>query len=255
MTAQAACRSGYGSERKTPIQRLQFLQRRGWRLIASDHAPHSAGFGRVTGRAARRPAAEPLIQTIARLAGGHRRQSARPPARWLTECRRAAADFHYSVRLAGLGQREVQQDGLDRSTKRARAADSEPASTSSDRKEPRLIFAHPDSFAAGRENRYRHRGREDRLDQIRDTVDNVLAVLEHRRPRTALQRGRHRWATLFPGCSMMLSTTAAASGTAPDQRPRPARKTTPRREIRRPESPRPPVPARSANPTDPGQRH
>jgi len=34
--------------------------------------------------------------------------------------------------------------------------------------------------------------RQDRLDQIRDTVHNVLAVVEHQQPDPALQRGGNR---------------------------------------------------------------
>ena len=55
---------------------------------------------------------EPLIETITHLAGGHRRH---PRGRQLDGQRDAvesAADFHDSVRLAGLGQREVRHDTL-----------------------------------------------------------------------------------------------------------------------------------------------
>ena len=102
-----------------------------------------------------------------------------------------------------------------RSRKRFTAADSVPELTSSDGTRPQLFVADPQSFAAGRQNRYGRRGGQDRLDQIRDTVNNVLAVVEHQQPDTCPPtRRRHCRATVLPGCWVMPSTAATASGTA-----------------------------------------
>ena len=79
-----------------------------------------------------------------------------------------------------------------RSTKRLTAADSVPALTSSEGTRHNCSSADPQSFAAGRENRYGRRGGQDGLDQIRGAVDERARSCRTPTAGPALQGGGHR---------------------------------------------------------------
>ena len=199
---------------------------------------------------------EPLIETITHLAYRHRRH---PRGRQLDGQRdpvESAADFYYSVRLAGLGQREVRRDT-------ARAFDKQPHCGRVDscadlqrRHRPHLLVGNPQSFAAGGQNLYGRRCRQDGLDQIGCRVEHVLAIVEHKQPDSALQRGGD---TLAHGFARLL-------GDAQHRRHRVGhrRRISHSGQFEQPDavgkfigqtSPRPPGPTGLADPAHPGQRH
>ncbi len=102
-----------------------------------------------------------------------------------------------------------------RSTKRFTAADSVPELTSSDgtRHNCSSLTPNPSRLVA----RIVTVAEAARIASTRSAtaVDNVLAVVEHQQPDSALQRGGDTdSATLLPGCWVMPSTAATASGTA-----------------------------------------
>ena len=78
-----------------------------------------------------------------------------------------------------------------RSTNRLTAAESMPAADVQRGHRPQLLVGDSESFAAGGQDSYRRRVRQDGLDQIGGGVEHVLAVVEHQQPDPALQRGGH----------------------------------------------------------------
>jgi hypothetical protein len=57
-----------------------------------------------------------------------------------------------------------------------------------------LLVDDTQPFATGRKNPHGRRGRENRRNQVRRGIEDVLAIVEHQQPDPALQRGGHRLA-------------------------------------------------------------
>ena len=172
------------------------------RLVACQAAP----------RADQQP--EPLIETITHLAGGHRRH---PRGRQLDGQRypvEAPADLHHRGGLISRGHREARGHAPGAFDEQAHRRGVDARADVQRGHRPQLLVGDPQSFAAGRQDPHRRRVRQDRLDQIGGGVEHVLAVVEHQQPDPALQRGGHDSLTLLPGCWVMPSTAATASGTA-----------------------------------------
>jgi hypothetical protein len=134
---------------------------------------------------------ESAIKTAPNIVRGHRRH---PGCRQL-DCQwnpvKAAADLVDHVRLIG---REARRDVARTLSEQVHGRiHIEPAHW------PQLLVDHAESFTAGGEDRHSRGLRENGFDQIRCRVEDVLAIVEHEQPVTALQCGRHRLGDALAG--------------------------------------------------------
>ena len=102
-----------------------------------------------------------------------------------------------------------------RSTNRVTAAESMPARDLQRGHQPQLLVGDPQPFAAGRQHPHRRRVRQDRLDQIALRRRRTCSQLSNTNNRTLPSNAAATLpATVLPGCWVMPSTAATASGTA-----------------------------------------
>ena len=158
---------------------------------------------------------EPVIETITHLAGGHRRH---PRGRQLDGQRdpvEAAADLHHRGRLIGVGHREarrhtagrVRRTGSPRQSRFPRRRPARAPATAARRRPPALRGWWPRSFTVAdcaRMASTRSAAASSTCSQLSNTNSRTL-------PSSAAATDS---LTLLPGCWVMPSTAATASGTA-----------------------------------------
>ncbi len=175
---------GWRSHHRNPLRRRHFAGRIHRRTPNTDPAApfpcrragrrttprRGAGCDGVPGRAASRPAAGTADPDDHAPRSRSSTPSARPPTRWLTGCRRVCGRFPPQRPPRRAGPARSPTPHLGTVDEKVHGGGFGSRADVQRRDTPQLFFADPQSFAAGRENRYGRRGGEDRLDQIRDTV-------------------------------------------------------------------------------------
>jgi len=102
-------------------------------------------------------------------------------------------------RFVDLGRREARGNGAGAFDKQACCRRVDPCGHVQRGHQLQLLVGDPQSLAASGQNFEAPRSREDGLDQVSDSVAQVLAVVEHQQADPALQRGCHAFSDTLAG--------------------------------------------------------